>query len=200
MRTVFLALILLFPGVSAWAVSSPNSVVDHVRKVSSSSASDFRGRIYKNVLLANYSLTAHSYRLASSELFRAVRGSEPLLREFVSERILELCRSRGVELSRCDAARVDALSTRDYWVVSPDEQSQAFAGWLFALDGDNWFRFEDAAAETGVYLAGVDRELVMFPSFNPDGILVDLLSSNGLPVVVDSSEETITIWTNELAD
>ncbi len=200
MRAICFVLFLFFSGVSAFASPMSESVIDHVRSVSSPSASSFQAGMYKNVLGSNYQLKAHSYGLASSRLFRVVAGSEPLLREFISERVYELCRARNVEISRCGDVRADILVSRDYWSVSVEERSHAFASWLFALDGDNWFPLADAKVETDAYLGVPERSLVMLAGFNPDGILVDLLSSNGLPVVLDAAEETITIWTNELAD
>ena len=77
--------------------------------------------------------------------------------------------------------------------------------WFYSIDLDNWFTFEQAQKQTESYLdffpIGPDTtELRMFKGFVNDMVLTGTISTVDLPVVVNRSEQSITIWSCELND
>jgi hypothetical protein len=152
------------------------------------------------VLLDNFPLAHWSYEL-DAQSFQRLAESRDALRTFVADRVLERCLAARRNASRCHAAR---RSLRGTWVV--EERSgfvgaYRFATTFIAVAQDNWFSFEAVASRTMDYLSGGSRELHLYQSFDPTGVLVDGgVPLDELPVVVDHAERTITLWTATLFD
>ncbi len=100
---------------------------------------------------------------------------------------------------------IDALNQR-YIEVHPEiTGSYAFALWFYHFDYDNWFSFQSVFEKVDSYLGDYfyfdDRlEFRLFKGFKNAHVLCDPVTVLDLPVVVNYSDQTVTIFTGQLND
>jgi hypothetical protein len=175
--------------------SHPSSAIEFP----SASAELFKKKISAEVLHSNYTLRSYSYLFTDGDELPEVLSSTNKLRGFLAERVYNYCLLHSQVPGHCENGS-EAL--RNAQVTQFDEQGAptGLAGWIYDLDGDNWFGFDDVLAQTATYLKSGRREFRLLRGFDPDGVLSEGLLQKDLPMVVDYDERTITVWTLRLED
>jgi hypothetical protein len=165
----------------------------------SPSAELFKKKISDEVLQKNYTLASYSYLFTNADELPEVLSSSNKLRGFIADRVYDYCLLHSQVPGHCENG---AEALRGASVTQYDDQAAAsgLAGWIYDLDGDNWFDFDQVLSQTTRYLSPGRRELRVLQGFDPDGVLAQGLLQKDLPMVVDFDERTITIWTLRLED
>lgn len=183
-----------------------------VSAVNSESAQEFKRQMYTTDIF-----TGENFRLTPyTAPFQLETLPGPLLYDAAIKKQLErtvydVCMARVAKnaaivgigglltVQQCERAvtQVKVMSLQRF---VRSEAANALAEWIFRVDGDNWYGFNSLLRETTTYLVKRDRELFMLRGFSPYDVLVDTLSTEDLPIVLDLAEGTATLWTLELAD
>ncbi len=156
----------------------------------------------EGILYDNWPLTHWTVHFDDLANYESIVNNRQNLRYFVAKRVLETCLDLGNDSGDCYSARSFLRNTS--WV---EEESSGFVGafrlatTFISVDADNWFGFDAVSAKTMGYLSTGDRELRLYKGFRSDGVLTNGgIDLGELPVVLDHSEQTITIWAAALYD
>ncbi|MFM9947375.1 MAG: hypothetical protein ACKV1O_05500 [Saprospiraceae bacterium] len=172
--------------------------------ISPPAAEAFRQRMYDGVILDNWQLTAHTVFFDDRRAFFDLVQTASRFRDWVGEQVKEMAfqKSGTQQIGRLakkllQCAFLESFDTSHYGAI-------AFAFWLYRFDADNWFSFEQVREETERYLGYYAKnqhrlELRLFKDFDVS-TLVQAISVDELPVVVNYGEQEVTIWTAQLND
>ena len=183
-----------------------------VNAVNSGSAQEFKRHMYTTDIFTgeNFRLTPYTTRF-QPEIISGPALYDASIKEQLARTVYAVCMARAAKnaatirtdgsltVQHCEraAAQVKVMPLERF---AENGAANAFAEWIFRVDGDNWYGFNSLLRETRNYLVKRDRELFMLKGFSPDNVLVDALSTEDLPLVLDLVECTVTLWTLELAD
>lgn len=178
---------------------------DLVYTFSLTAAESFKRSMYRTVLFDNWDLKYESTRFEKTSDFQSIVENECEFQKWVANRVGEICdRNYGNYRAGILASRtLEGKAIEVY--ESGNLGSYALAQWFYSFDLDNWFTFEQVQKQTESYLdffpKGPDQtELRLFKGFDNNMVLTDALTVIDLPVVVNRSEQTITIWSCQLND
>lgn len=171
-----------------------------ISPVESPAAGAFQTQLQKQVLPQSFHVRHYTFALGteSSELIVSERDLS-LLREMVAAAVAAACEVQQIADSVCRGVTAD-LRSEDVEVLSGTGAAKMLAEWFYSVDHDNWFSWDDIFAPSEAYLSAASRHLFVFRSFNPDGFFTTALAPVGLPVVLDTRENTLTLWVTELFD
>ena len=183
-----------------------------VGAANSGSALEFRRQMYTTDIFTgeNFKFTPYTIRLQPGILPSAAID-DASIKEQLAGTVYDACMARVAKnaavaetgwpltVQHCERS-VAQIKDRPLERFVRGAAADALAEWVFRVDGDNWYRFDSLLRETRNYLVKPDRELFMLRGFSPRDVLVDTLSTEDLPVVIDLAEGTFTLWTLELAD
>jgi hypothetical protein len=165
----------------------------------------FRESLYANLMDENWQIDNHTIHWGSRDEFMEVVEDPQTFHSWLAEELGSLAAMRfGVAHPTAEACkRLDTSALTTY--TSGHLGAYALALWFYNFDQDNWFSFEEMLAETNLYLDFMpfmeERiELRFFHGFENQDLLVQGLSVRDLPVVVNYSENSVTIWSAHLLD
>lgn len=155
--------------------------------------------MYNGVLFDNWDLKAHRFT------FDEVKKGNSRLKEIVADKVEELVLSKN---NNQTIARLGKKLVKNAYLESFPNQEYAaiaFAFWFYKVDADNWFSLERVLEKTRAYFAHYDRlehrlDLHLLKGFPNSDLLVNALTTDDLPIVVNHAEKSITIWTINLND
>ncbi len=162
-------------------------------------ATQFQHAMASRVLSSNFQIAAYSYHIEDSAAYSNITKHSHAMGLFVAERVRDICKSQNRSRTNCDHAYqnlVQASFTR----LSDTSAVQQFSNWIYALDGDNWYQFENLKNLVDDYLNTTQHELVFFPTFQSEGVLVNDLGAEGQSVIFNHETQSVTIWTLNLRD
>lgn len=178
---------------------------DLVYTFSMTGAESFKRTMYRTVLFDNWDLQYDSTRFEDVTDFQKIVDDECNFQTWVAQRVGEICeRNYGNHRAGILASRT--LEGKPIEVYESGHLgSYALAMWFYTFDLDNWFTFEQVQKQTETYLdffpQGKDQtELRLFKGFENSMVLADAITVADLPVVVNRSEQTISIWSCQLND
>lgn len=183
-----------------------------VSAAKSESAQEFKRQMYTTDIFTgeNFRLTPYTAPL-QLEILPGPVVSDASIKKQLERAVYDVCMARvakNAAISRigelltvqhCERA-VAQVKVMPLQRFVQRDAANVLAEWIFRVDGDNWYDFNSLLRETTNYLAKRDRELFMLRGFSPYNVLVDTLSTEDLPIVLDLVEGTVTLWTLELAD
>lgn len=183
-----------------------------VSAANSESAQEFKRQMYTTDIFTgeNFRLTPHTTQL-QPEILPGPVISDASIKKQIERTVYDVCMARVakngaiagigklVTVQHCERA-VTQVKVMPLQRFVQSDAADALAEWIFRVDGDNWYDFNSLLRETKNYLVKRDRELFMLKGFSPYTVLVDTLSTEDLPIVLDLAEGTVTLWTLELAD
>ncbi|MEM6699408.1 MAG: hypothetical protein AAF599_13485 [Bacteroidota bacterium] len=175
---------------------------DLVRLLAHRADDTFIYKMYNGVIFDNWKLKAHRIEIAAIQTNTL---SDSRLREIVADKVeqLILAKNNNRTIARLgkkviDNSYIESFSTQEYAAI-------ALAFWLYKIDMDNWFSLERVLQETRKYFAHYDRlehrlELHLLKGFPNGDLLVDALTTEDLPIVINHAEKSVSIWTVNLYD
>ncbi len=184
----------------------PDKFHDLVHAFDSAAAEDFKRRMYdEGVIYDNWKLDYHTTRFRSQEEFERIALNNSTLTQFVADEVQRISEKRFG--NKQAAYLADLLLQKSYLerFEIGHFASIAFAFWFYKFDADNWFSFERIRAAVEPYFSYYPNshnrlELVLFKGFPNSGILVQAITADDLPVVLNFAEKAITVWVAELYD
>ena len=179
---------------SYWEWSTSDSATAFVESMTNSE---------NGMLLENFPLTSWTVKVADKDKFNSIITNRYYLRNFVAKRVWNVCKENQTDISKCKAAR---RFLRKSWVVENDNghlASYELALVFYKVDSDNWFSYDYALMKIAQYLEANygTRLLRLFKGFRHEGVLNNGgISIEDLPVIIDTKEQTITIYSATLYD
>lgn len=175
---------------------------DLVRLLAHRADDTFKNAMYNGVIFENWDLKFHRFEFKT---IQAVATSASQLREIITNQIEELSLKRNND--RTIARLGKKIVANSYIESFPNQEyaAVALAFWLYKVDADNWFSLERVLEKTRNYFAHYDRlehrlELKLLKGFPNRDILVNALTTDDLPIIINHAEKTISIWTVGLSD
>jgi hypothetical protein len=162
-------------------------------------AIQFQFAMSSRILSENFEITPYSYQIDDISLYKSIISNPNSLTSFIAQRIRDICTGQKRGSDVCDTASQNLLHVPVMRLTS-NAASEHFSNWIYSLDGDNWYQFYPMRDVVDNYLNTQNHELVFFPSFRPEGVLVNDLSAEGQAVVFNHSTQSITLWTINLRD
>ncbi len=153
----------------------------------------------QNGLGKNFNLQHYTFSLGDNFVIPTNATEAKLLGNFVASRAFEVCLARGKSKSLCDTLR-SSIKTSRIDVHTRLDAGSVFANWLASVDDNNWFQPSRLQPALAPYFSAESRQLFFFADGNPENSLVEPITTKGIPVVVDSRDNSITIWTIQLND
>jgi len=183
----------------------PDKFQDLVHAFSTTAAEDFKTRMYDGIIYENWTLEYHTTRFRTAAEFERIALNDSNLIDFIADEVQRISEAR---FGNAQAAYLaDLLLKKSYpeRLETGEFAGIAFAFWFYKFDSDNWFSFDRIRAATAQYFGYYPTlsnrlELVLFKGFPNGGILVQGITADDLPVVLNFAEKAITIWTAELFD
>lgn len=183
-----------------------------VNAANSESAQEFKRQMYATDIFTgeNFRLTPYTTPL-QPETLPGPAISDAAIKKQLERTVYDVCMARAAKnaatagtgklltVQHCERA-VAQIKVMPLQRFVQRDAADALAEWIYRVDGDNWYDFTSLLRETTNYLAKRDRELFVLRGFSPYTVLVDTLSTEDLPIVLDLVEGTVTLWTLELAD
>lgn len=183
-----------------------------VSAANSESAQEFKRQMYTTDIFTgeNFRLTPYTTRF-QLEILPGPVVSDASIKKQLERTVYDVCMARVAKnaatvrmgelltVQHCERA-VAQVKVMPLQRFVQRDAANVLAEWIFRVDGDNWYDFNSLLRETTNYLVKRDRELFMLRGFSPYNVLVDTLSTEDLPIVLDLVEGTVTLWTLELAD
>lgn len=178
---------------------------DLAASVAPPAADTFRRRMYDGIIGENWDLTPHTSFFDDRRGFFDLVQSPSHFAHWVGEQVSQLVLQAGESQKFARLAQL----LLEKCPLEPWENTHygaiAFAFWFYQFDADNWFSFDQVRTETERYLTYYAKnqhrlELRFFKTFPNGGVLVNAITTDDLPVVVNYGEQEITIWTAELRD
>lgn len=175
---------------------------DLVRLLAHRADDAFLDAIYNGVIFDNWDLKFHRFEFKAVQ---AVTASASQLREIVADQVEQLSLKKNND--RTIARLGKKLVANSYIESFPNQEyaAIALAFWLYKVDADNWFSLERMLEKTRNYFAHYARldhrlELRLIKGFPNQDLLVNALTTEDLPVIINHAEKTISIWTVSLSD
>lgn len=183
-----------------------------VSAANSESAQEFKRQMYTTDIFTgeNFRLTPYTAPL-QPEILPGPVISDASIKKQIERTVYDVCMARAAKyastirtgelltVQHCERA-VTQVKVLPLQRFVQSDAANVLAEWIFSVDGDNWYGFNSLLRETTNYLVKGNRELFMLRGFSPYNVLVDALSTEDLPIVLDLAEGTVTLWTLELAD
>jgi len=167
------------------------------------SSYEFKESMYENVINENFELEYFTFKIQNKSQFSEIIESEKRFREFICQKVCEIHKKKKLE-KRCEDIKKMILKAYLEKFESEFLAAYAFAFWFMKFDEDNWFEFMQVCEVCESYFTSPSgenlKELRLFKGFVNEGYTVPPLSVLDLPVVVDKSEKSITIWICRLND
>lgn len=161
------------------------------------------GTIYKE----NWPLEYFRFTIDDKSEFATIAQNKDSLREFIIEKIGEVCAERNIEVTKRDAMIADlGKAYMDNYSNSTPGAAYALALWFYEFDADNWFSWERIQEETIKYFDHNSNtypwfmDLYFFKGFINRGIINPGICPEDLPVIVNWAEQSITFWISALYD
>jgi hypothetical protein len=187
----------------------PGIIQDLVFSFGISADEAFRTSMYSSgtIYAENWPLEYFRYTIDDLEEFTAIAQDLEKLRQFVVNKVEEVCKERAVPAENC-ATMLTALNAAyiDYYSNSSPTASYALALWFYEFDADNWFSWEKIQQQTRGYFDYNANtypwlmDLYFFKGFNNLGIIAPGICPEDLPVVINWAEQSITFWISALYD
>jgi hypothetical protein len=162
-------------------------------------ALQFQFAMSSHVLSENFEITPYSYQIDDVAFYNAISTQTQSLTSFVAQRIHDICMSQNRPPKSCNRASQKLFHT-PFVRFSDAAATDQLSNWIYSIDGDNWYQFQPMREVVENYLNTPQHELVFFPNFNPEGVLVNDLSTEGQAVVFNHTTRSVTIWTINLRD
>jgi len=175
---------------------------DLIRLLAHRADDAFHSAMYKGVIFDNWELKSHRFEFEEVQI---ITKSGSQLREIVADQIeqLSLAKNNNPTIARLGKklianSYIESFNTQEYAAI-------ALAFWLYKVDMDNWFSLEQVLEKTRKYFAHYDRlehrlELRLIKGFPNGELLVNALTTDDLPVIINHAEKIISIWTISLND
>lgn len=181
-----------------------DKLADLIHTFSIPSAEAFKKSMYNGVIYENFELKYHSVYFENRQEFLDLVNGHAQFTDWVADQVGQLCATR---FANQHAGRLAGRALRCCYMEifeSGHVGSFALALWFYRFDQDNWFGFEQVRKKIESYLDALpnhqDRhELRLFKGFDSGQVLTQG-SPKDLPVVVNYSEQCITIWSGQLND
>ncbi|HMO38415.1 MAG TPA: hypothetical protein PKC76_03885 [Saprospiraceae bacterium] len=186
----------------------PDKIRDLIYTFEERAADAFRRVMYeKRLILDSWKLEHYTSFFDTDEAFRLVTRNDANLSDFVARQVERIafdkyCDNRGAAL----AASLVKRSYLERYEVA-EFGAYAFTFWWYQIASDNWFSFENLRVVIAEYLnyyaymnADREQQLLLFKGFPNAPALVEGITQQDLPVVLNPVERAITIWTSELFD
>jgi len=187
----------------------PGLIKDLVFSLGISADEAFQNSMYNSgtIYRENWPLEYFRLTIDDKEEFEQIANSQDLLRKIILRRVEIAAVENGVGREKVEEMQ-DALRTAfiDSYHNSTPAAGYALALWFYEFDADNWFSWEGIQEQTlGYFNHNGDvypwfMELHFFKGFRNRGIIPSGISPEGLPVVVNHAEQSITFWISELYD
>lgn len=165
------------------------------------SAQSYQQSLRDNVLPSSFIVRAFSFSLTSVEVNTLfMKKNRGYLTNFIKAAVKAACLAgeTGSE-SACEMVS-ESLSDSSVSVCTRTEAGKNMAQWLFQVDEDNWFSWEQVLAPSVGYASNPNRQLVLFTNFTSYGVFTSALPAEGLPVIFDLDAKIMTFWVAELFD
>jgi len=172
-------------------------------------AQAFRDRMYSDSIIyeANWPLEFFRYEIEDLEAFNELASNETAFREWLVQRVGELCGERQVKEKDCDSMLEDLREAYlDKYFNGTPAAGYALALWFYQFDADNWFswdRIQEVCIDYFNHHGGAypwEMELRLMRGFTQRGIIQPGITPDALPVVFNWPEQCITIWFSALYD
>jgi len=168
-----------------------------------SAADEFVHQMFTNLLGSNWDFNHYSRSYASQEEFEEIVEHPVYFMEEVGDMLREVAEEMFEEKA---AAQLAPLLTKGVYVDTyhtTDFAQYAWALWFYQFDSDNWFSFERVREQISAYLglyfwAAEEIQLRLLRGF--DGKTIWPAAHDTLPVTINSTEMTISIWQAQLFD
>jgi hypothetical protein len=206
MLRIFLTLCILLHSSLATSVTTRRYSEGHSLK-----ASNFHNSLTLNnrngwtVLGDNFTLKHWTYIFKSRSDLESMldQDNRQQLRNFVASQVFSICKMKNKSNHLCSIGR-DFLQ-RAYIEEEVGVAYLQMALWMKRLDSEmrgDWFSFKNVETAANDYLNQYfDISMRLFKGFNSDGVLTyNAIPSRDLPVVVNLSERSLTIWSISLRD
>jgi hypothetical protein len=161
--------------------------------------SSLKMNLSQNGLGKNFILQHYTFSLGNNFVIPQSAQEAKLLGDFVASRTSEICLARGKPKSLCNTLQ-SSIRTSHIYIHTGSGASSIFANWLNSVDDNNWFYPNQLQPAIEPYFSVNSRQLFFFSDGNPENSLVEPVTTKGIPVMVDSSDNSITIWTIQLND
>ncbi len=186
-----------------------DTIQDLVYSFGTSAAESFKRGMYENnvIFLGNWPLEYFQTSFSNKKEFNNLVSDEKKFRAWVVEKIGNICQERKVTKPKCRQMQNDIKKGYiDTYHNSTPAAAYAMALWFYEFDADNWFSWERIQEQTINYfefhMGGNpwDMELRFFKGFNQRDIIPPGITPPDLPVVINWSEQVITLWVSALYD
>lgn len=166
----------------------------------------FQQQMRSQLLGENWNLNYYNIAFKNPTDFLQVVENEATLTHYVSQEVGQIAVSQKGEsdlFGRLASSIVPSCYVEKF--NSAEQARFAFALWFYKIDEDNWFSFNRVLELAQLYLTYHENDnqymdFIFYKGFPNSIALVNGLTSNDLPVVVNHAEQKITIWTVELFD
>ncbi len=198
-----------FEQIDAIRGVGPGTVKDLVYSFGRSADETFRNSMYESgtIYMENWPLEFFRYTFDDQEAFRTLVQDQEKLRQFITEKVLQVAVEREVSEENRDAMEKDLKEAYiDYYSNSTPIAGYALALYFYDFDADNWFSWERIQEQTIAYFnhnSSTDDwfiDLHQFRGFRNRGIVQPGISPDVLPVVTNWAELAVTFWVSELYD
>ncbi len=169
----------------------------------------FRDRMYGDNIIyeENWPLEFFRYEIEGLQAFNELAQNDELFREWITQRVGELCGERDVKEKDCNSMLQDLKAAYiDRYFNGTPEAGYALALWFYQFGYDNWFsweRIQEVCIDYFNHHGGAypwEMELRLLRGFTQRGIIQPGISPDALPVVFNWPERSITIWISALYD
>ncbi len=172
-------------------------------------ATAFRDSMYEKAVIyrENWPLEFFSTTIDDPKLFQKVVNDEDNFRQHIINQLQAIATERNTSEEELGGMQTAIRSAYiDSYTNSTPAAAYALALWFYEFDADNWFSWEQIQEQCIAYFDyhmeshPWDMELRVFKGFRQQGILRPGIAPADLPVVVNTPEQTITIWVSALYD
>ncbi|MCB0568239.1 MAG: hypothetical protein KDC66_00670 [Phaeodactylibacter sp.] len=187
----------------------PGTIRDLVYSFGASADEVFRKALYESgtIYMENWPLEYFRFTIDDQQEFVSIAQDNEKLRQFVVEKVDNVCRERAVASEKCEAMLTELRTAYiDEYSNSTPIAGYALALWFYDFDADNWFSWEQIQEQTIAYFDHNSNtypwfmSLNLFKGFRNRGIISPGICPACLPVVVNWAEQAVTFWVSALYD